>query len=210
MSDRDGVHKKWVGISILLTLSLTMAFVACDLVLVPTQPPPTATVAAPVPTATLVVDTTPTATPEPLNEVIVVPAEAVLVVDTTPTATPEPLHVESQIYNDNVFILPVAEDLLAGPIWPQRESAIRFYEYFEDRFDFLILVGNLDGSAAVGREGFKLTYSALSNDVRGIGITSSFQRWGSAGKLQGVVKLEAMKGERTVLREYSQARVATA
>ena len=169
MSDRDGGYKKWVGILILLTLSLIMAVVvACDLVLVPTPPPPTATVAAPVPTATLVVDT-------------------------TPTATPEPLHVESQIYNDNVFILPVAEDLLAGPIWPQRESAIRFYEYFEDRFDFLILVGNLDGSAAVGREGFKLTYSALSNDVRGIGqeITSSFQRWGSAGKLQGVVKLNS-------------------
>ena len=157
-----------MGILILLTLSLTMAYVACDLVLVPTQSPPKATVAAPVPTATLVVDT-------------------------TPTATPEPLHVESQIYNDNVFILPVAEDLLADPIFPQRESAIRFYEYFEDRFDFLILVGNLDGSAAVGREGFKLTYAALSNDVRGIGmeITSSFQRWGSAGKLQGVVKLNS-------------------
>ena len=194
ISDKGGVHKKWVRILILLTLSLIMAVVvACDLMLVPTQPPPTATVAAPVPTATLVVDTTPTATPEPLNEVIVVPAEAVLVVDTTPTATPEPLHVESQIYNDNVFILPVAEDLLADPIFPQRESAIRFYEYFEDRFDFLILVGNLDHSETVGPKGFKLTYSSLSNDVRGIGmeITSSFQRWGSAGKLQGVVKLNS-------------------
>ena len=102
ISDKGGVHKKWVRILILLTLSLIMAVVvACNLVLVPTQPPPTATVAAPVPTATLVVDT-------------------------TPTATPEPLHVESQIYNDNVFILPVAEDLLADPIFPQRESAIRF------------------------------------------------------------------------------------
>ena len=195
MSDRDWVHKKWVGISILLTLSLIMAVVvACDLLLVPTPPPPTATVAAPVPTATLVVLTTPTSTPEPLNEVILVPAEVVLVpVDATPTATPELLKGEPQIYNDNVFILPIAEDLLAGPIWPQRESAMLFYEYFEDRFDFLILVGNLDGSEAVGREGFKLTYSALSNDVRGIGqeITSSFQRWGSAGKLQGVVKLNS-------------------
>ena len=45
----------------------------------------------------------------------------------------------------------------------------------------------------MGPKGFKLTYSSLSNDVRGIGmeITSSFQRWGSAGKLQGVVKLNS-------------------
>ena len=193
ISDKGGVHKKWVGILTLLALSLTVAVVvACDLVLVPTPPPPEVTVAAPVPTATLVVVTTPTATPEPLNEVVVVPVEMVLVpVDATPT--PELLNGEPQIYNDNVFILPIAGDLLANPIFPQRESAMLFYEYFEDRFDFLILVGNVDHSEVVGIGGFKLTYASLSNDVQGIGmeITSSFQRWGSEGKLQGVVKLNS-------------------
>ena len=47
-----------------------------------------------------------------------------------------------QIYNDNVFILPVTEDIAATelPLW---DYAARFYERFDDEFDFLVFVSNV-------------------------------------------------------------------
>ncbi len=58
---------------------------------------------------------------------------------------------EPQIYNDNVFVLPVAENLAA--LWPDfgnepplEDYAARFYGRFRDEFDFLIFVSNVEST----------------------------------------------------------------
>ncbi len=95
------------------------------------------------------------------------------------------------IYNDNVFVLPVGEDLaiLATDELPLRNYVAKFYKRFNDEFDFLILVSNLDRfSDQRGRSGI---YIPISNNVTGIGKTkfSNGRRWGSDDALQGVIHL---------------------
>ena len=59
-------------------------------------------------------------------------------VDVVLTAGEEP-----KVFNDNVFVLPIPEDLIADqPLDPSRYPS-RFYEYFDDEFDFLIFVSSL-------------------------------------------------------------------
>ena len=95
-----------------------------------------------------------------------------------------------QVYNDNLFVLPVTENLAAGSgSLPLRDYAARFYEHFSDEFDFLVFVPNLDGSKlepqAYSPEGI---YSSVRNDVQGIGSSLySDGSWGSAENLQGVI-----------------------
>ena len=91
---------------------------------------------------------------------------------------------EPQIYNDNVFVLPVTENL-AGEDLPLVGYSARFYAHFKDEFDFLMFVTNVPGERGAGRA----FYASVKNDVTGIGISifSENSRWGSAGKLQGVV-----------------------
>ncbi len=88
------------------------------------------------------------------------------------------------IYNDNVFVLPVEEPLAAGRL-PLQEYATRFYEKFEDAFDFLILISNLDFGESNDPLG---THYFVRNDVLGIGLpVSSSASWGSGNKLQSVL-----------------------
>ena len=98
---------------------------------------------------------------------------------TVATVDDEPL-----IYNDNVFILPVDETLTTDSL-PFKEYAKRFYEHFDDRFDFLMFVSNLSGGDQHGYSGVYLT---VSNDTAGIGreTYSNAADWGSA-KLQGAM-----------------------
>ena len=100
---------------------------------------------------------------------------------------------DPQIYNDNVFVLPVTENLAAlwtsssGP--PLRDYTARFYEHFNDEFDFLIFYPNVD-LADLEHEAIEGAYYArVRNDVQGIGLDtfSDNSSWSSAGKLQGVV-----------------------
>ena len=90
-----------------------------------------------------------------------------------------------QIYNDNVFVLPVTENFAVDstdlPLY-----AVRFYEYFSDAFDFLIFIPSLIRSD-LDSEAFKgAFYQYVSNEIRGIGRDIFFNdQWGSAGKLQG-------------------------
>ena len=98
-------------------------------------------------------------------------------------------YTDPEIYGDNVFVLPVTEDLAAGGL-PLREYSARFFGYFNDEFDFLVFVPSLrvdqlDPGAFVGA-----FYSPVRNDVQGIGLESFFNGgWGSSRKLQGVVFL---------------------
>ena len=105
-------------------------------------------------------------------------------------------HTPLQIYNDNVVVLPVAENLAAlwmdsGNSPPLQDYAARFYEHFNDEFDFLIFFanvrlreielepGSLDGAY----------FHSVKNDVQGIGqgTFSDNNYWESAGKLQGMI-----------------------
>ena len=91
-----------------------------------------------------------------------------------------------QIYNDNVVVLPVTENLAAGLELPREDYAARFYEQFNDEFDFLVFVPNM---ARGEQEWDGAFYVSVKNDVQGIGqrIYSNNSSFGSAGKLQGVI-----------------------
>ena len=75
---------------------------------------------------------------------------------------------EPQVYDDKVFVLPVAEDLSAGSELQSSQYAARFLQYFEDEFDFLILIPHVQDSVRkyFGR------YYGVKNDVEGIGLGS--------------------------------------
>ena len=101
---------------------------------------------------------------------------------------------DPQIYNDNVFVLPVAENLAAlwtssGNSPPLQDYTARFYEHFEDEFDFLIFYPNLDLDRLEPGSINGAFYASVKNDVQGIGLDtfSDNSSWSSAGKLQGVI-----------------------
>ena len=100
---------------------------------------------------------------------------------------------ELQIYNDNVFVLPVTENLTSlwtgtsGP--PLEDYVMRFYEHFNDEFDFLIFFPNVLwhqlGPGAIDGA----FYKRVKNATKGIGVPifSDNSRRGSAERLQGVI-----------------------
>ena len=94
---------------------------------------------------------------------------------------------EPQVYDDKVFVLPVAEDLSAGSELQSSQYAARFLQYFEDEFDFLILIPHVQYSM----RNYSGRHFTVKNDVEGIGLGSfSFSEvYGSADRLQGVVEL---------------------
>ena len=101
---------------------------------------------------------------------------------------------DPQIYNDNVFVLPVAENLAAlwtsstGP--PLGDYTARFYKHFNDAFDFLIFFANVDRDDDLEPGAYDGAFlQHVKNDVQGIGLDtfSNHSRWGSAGKLQAVI-----------------------
>ena len=96
------------------------------------------------------------------------------------------------IYNDNLFVLPVSEDFVVDGVaisLPLEEYTKRFYEHFEDNFDFLFVASNLvDSPDILGASGYHIS---VKNDVQGIGVPlfSDTGMWGSPGRLQGVIGL---------------------
>lgn len=97
-----------------------------------------------------------------------------------------------QIYNDNIFILPVSEDLAPG-YPPLVDYARFFYEHFEDEFDFLIFVRNFVSGVDVDESRTPYFFRTVRNEVRGIGKgidpPSNAHRYGSSERLQGVIFL---------------------
>ena len=92
-----------------------------------------------------------------------------------------------------MFVLPVTENLAA--LWtsskspPLEDYTARFYEHFNDEFDFLIFYPNLDLDRLETGSIYGAFYRSVKNDVQGIGLEtfSHNSSWGSAGKLQGVI-----------------------
>ena len=99
-----------------------------------------------------------------------------------------------EIYNDNVFVLPVAENLAAGRL-PLDKYATRFYGHFSDAFDFLVFFTSLN-RGQLDSEAFKgAFFMHVSNDVTGVGLSNFFNNsWGSTGKLQGGVFFAYVSG----------------
>ena len=103
------------------------------------------------------------------------------------TADGDPL-----LYNDNVFVLPVAgkrwanEDLYLG----NTNVDLRFYEYFRDDFDFLIFISNLS-DLDVESDLAAALYQGEMNDVDGIGIdiyNAPYHRGWESAALQGTIR----------------------
>ncbi len=95
---------------------------------------------------------------------------------------------EPGIYNDNIFVLPTSEDLAVD--WASfavEDYTRRFYDHFEDEFDFLLVVNNLIYGVDIDHA-YAGAFFSVSNKVQGIGVElfSNAQSWGSSGKLQGV------------------------
>ena len=92
---------------------------------------------------------------------------------------------EPQLYNENVFVLPVSEMHTVGHL-PLKDYASRFYRYFSDAFDFLMFFPHVYREQ-LDPEAFKGAYFVgVMNDVKGIGQSDFFDGdWGSAGRLQG-------------------------
>ena len=112
------------------------------------------------------------------------------------------------IYNDNLFVLPVSKDVVVDGVasfLPLEEYTKRFYEHFEDNFDFLFVASNLVESFDMrwGPSGY---YISVKNDVQGIGLPlfSDTGWWGSPGRLQGVIGLPVVAlydSEYTIIRQ---------
>ena len=95
---------------------------------------------------------------------------------------------EPQVFNDNVLVMPVTENLAAGNL-PRKDYASRFYERFNDEFDFLIFVPNLASGQHDPGVNVASYYLSVKNDVLGIGESTyaNNDKWGSADRLQGVI-----------------------
>ena len=87
-----------------------------------------------------------------------------------------------------MFVLPVAENLAINLYdAPLKEYAARFYEYFNDEFDFLVFVGNVNSVQLEPRTPHGGYYSGVNNDVEGIGSAIFSRSWGFGEKLQGII-----------------------
>lgn len=88
------------------------------------------------------------------------------------------------VYSDNVFVLPVAERITRVRL-PVRKYTAKFYEHFDDQFDFLMFVSNVESKD----QGILGSYRPVRNDTAGIG-QKIFSRRGYrqlAARLQGVM-----------------------
>ena len=92
--------------------------------------------------------------------------------------------------------MPVEEDLGSVDRLHLEAYSKRAYEHFEDAFDFLIFVSNLEYWEGVEAAGYIGSYSNVSNNVRGIGRSTVARNahYGSAGMLQGVVHIPFYDG----------------
>ena len=95
------------------------------------------------------------------------------------------------IHNDNLAIIRVEEDIAADRL-DLAAVSWTFLTHFEDVFDFLVVVTNVDSFYELDQPPYDYAgvFSRARNDVRGIGLEPSYDRaYGSAGQLYGVAHL---------------------
>lgn len=93
------------------------------------------------------------------------------------------------VFNENVLVMHVDHDVTEPLEDPPIRYAAEIYKHFDDVFDFLILLPNVDNWYSTNESTFG-RYFGVMNDVQGIGRTQFLDtRYGSAGSLRGVVLL---------------------
>ena len=115
----------------------------------------------------------------------------------------------SQLYNENVLVMNLSEDLTTSfTSLPTMFLTRDVYRSFDDVFDYLVFLSNLDeysdntGRVPYGR------YRPVMNDTKGTGRDPYFRRrYGSSGKLRGIVQFPYNKGLRRgpALHEFQHA-----
>ena len=100
-----------------------------------------------------------------------------------------------RIHGGNLFVLPVAGNIAADAKFASGERALweelaaRFYAHFDDAFDFLMFISNVQ--SAERTRPYLGRYFPVTNDTQGIGVAQQARAagFGSAGRLQGVIDL---------------------
>lgn len=115
----------------------------------------------------------------------------------------------SQLHNENVLVMNLSEDLTTSfTSIPTVFLARDVYRSFDDVFDFLVFLSNLDeysdntGRVPYGR------YRPVMNEAKGTGRDLFFRRqYGSSGKLRGIVQFPYNQGLRRgpALHEFQHA-----
>ena len=103
-----------------------------------------------------------------------------------------------QIYNDNVVVMQVEEDVGNSEILDSVEAYARdFYGWFEDDFDYLFFLSNLSTYEETRGFPYAGIYNSVMNDTDGLGISKHYDSsYGSAGRLRGVIHLPRNTGLR--------------
>ena len=98
---------------------------------------------------------------------------------------------DPQPYNGNLFVMPIEGDLTNNRSLRRGDYMARFFDYFEDEFDFLFLVANIDTFVLPRGTLISHFYWPVRNNVNGIGISISARgaRVGSEETLQGAIAL---------------------
>ena len=94
-----------------------------------------------------------------------------------------------RIHNDNLFVLPVPGNVATDEHLPFKEFAARFYAHFDDAFDFLFFISNVEFGRIRIRP-YAGRYITVANGVRGTGVDEHMRasEYGSAGRLQGMIE----------------------
>ncbi len=98
-----------------------------------------------------------------------------------------------KIHKTNVVVLPSSRSVVS-PNFRLEDYTSDFYEMFEDEFDFLIVMSNIELGDDPYRR-YRGAHYAVSNEVEGIGIDPFHNDgWGSDKRLQGLVHLPYKQG----------------
>ena len=115
----------------------------------------------------------------------------------------------SQLHNENVLVMNLSEDLTTSfNSIPTVFLARDVYRSFDDVFDFLVFLTNLDEYSDNTERVPYGRYRPIMNDTKGTGRDLLFRRhYGSSGKLRGVVQFPYNKGLRRgpALHEFQHA-----
>ena len=115
----------------------------------------------------------------------------------------------SQLHNENVLVMNLSEDLTTSfNSLPTVFLARDVYRSFDDVFDFLVFLSNLDEYSDNTERVPYGRYRSIMNDTEGTGRDLLFRRhYGSSGKLRGVVQFPYNQGLRRgpALHEFQHA-----
>ena len=101
---------------------------------------------------------------------------------------------ELRIFKDTLVTMPVEEHLTRESLELEAYSE-RFYSHFEDAFDFLMLISNVEDISDNKVTSYAGVAYPVSNDISGIGLDNFYHNsFGSAGKLKRLLHFPGLYG----------------